>query len=925
MVWLRRGVMWAWLARICISVVILLALTAFGLIRWLMVDLPSPDQLYERATAPSTRIYDRHGRLLYEILDPHGGAHTPASLEEIPQACINATIATEDASFFQNPGVDAWAIVRALWINLRGGEILSGGSTITQQIARNLLLSPEERNNVSLERKLREATLAWRLARNYSKDEILTLYLNETYYGNLAYGIEAAAGTYFAKSAAELDLAECAMLAGLPQSPAHYNPLENPTAAKARQSVVLGLMVKNGYITQQEANLAMAEELGFASVPFPIEAPHFVMYVRGQLEKEFGLEAIYTQGLQVYTTLDLDAQKAAERIVGYRLEQLADTRDGKPPRNVRNAAVVVLAPHTGEVLAMVGSPDYFDPRIDGAVNATNATRQPGSSIKPITYAAAFDPNRPNPLTAATMVMDVRTAFVTREGDPYAPQNYDNRWRGPVLLRQALASSYNLVAVKVLDYVGIRAMTDLARSMGITTFDAVDRFGLALTLGGGEVRLLELTAAYGAFANGGYRVAPVTITRVDDHQGRTLKVWDTAPGPRVMDERVAYLITDILSDNLARASTFGEGSPLRLSRPAAAKTGTTTDWRDNWTVGYTPDLVVGVWAGNADNEPMRHVSGVMGAAPIWHDVMEVLHRGRPVREFVEPAGMVRLEVCADSGLLPGETGRLEGWKDGRMEGWKASATSTSESPSHPTFQSSNLPTIQRCPRTITELFIENTQPTRSDDWHWLFALDTRNGLLAGSDCPAQYTTHKLYTLYPAEALEWARKQNIPQPPEAYSPLCPDEASSEGQALAADGGSLEGWKDGRMESWENGATSSGESPAQPISQFPNLPISQSSNLPTFQLILTSPDQGSRYRLSSEIPQAMQQVTVAARPVDGVALDQVTLLADSRPLATLVRAPYQVLWPMTIGTHVFTAVGVDAKGNELQGNSVVVDVVK
>ena len=861
-----------------LTTAILLTLVATGVVHWLVVDLPSPDRLYERASAPSTRIYDRHGRLLYEVLDPHGGAHTPVSLAQVPQACVDGTIATEDATFYRNPGVDTWAIVRALWINLRGGEILSGGSTITQQLARNLLLSPEERTEISLERKLREAILAWRLARTYSKDEILTLYLNETYYGNLAYGIEAAARTYFAKNAAELDLAECALLAGLPQSPARYNPLENPQTAQARQRVVLGLMVKHGYISQQEANLAASEELGFASVPFPIEAPHFVMHVRGRLEREFGLEAIYTQGLQVYTTLDLDAQNAAQRSVHYRLEQLADTREGQPSHNARNAAVVVMDPHTGEVLAMVGSPDYFDPRIDGAVNTTVTTRQPGSSIKPITYAAAFDPRLqtpnpksqiPNPLTAATMMVDVRTAFVTREGDPYVPQNYDYQWRGPVLLRQALASSYNLVAVKVLDYVGIEEMTALARSMGITTFDDVDRFGLALTLGGGEVRLLELTAAYGAFANGGYRVEPVTINRVEDNRGRVLKAWEAAPGPRVMDERVAYLITDILSDNFARAPTFGEGSALRLSRPAAAKTGTTTDWRDNWTVGYTPDLVVGVWAGNADNEPMHHVSGVVGAAPIWHDVMETLLKGQPVREFVEPPGMVRMEVCADSGLKPLAISSQQLAVGGQQEAGR--------------------PPV-RCPRTITELFIEGTEPTQADDWHWLFTLDTRNGLLAGPGCPPQFTTQKRYTLYPAEAQDWVRSQNIPQPPEAYSPLCP-------AAQIADG----------RPQMDNKSTSY-------------------SLLPTpYSLVLTSPDQGSRYRLSSEIPQLAQQIIVAARPADGVSLRQVTLLADGRPLATLTRPPYQALWRMTVGSHTFTAVGVDAEGNEVEGNRVTIEVVE
>jgi 1A family penicillin-binding protein len=904
----QRQALWAWLARLFITFAILLTLAAVGMVRWLVVDLPSPDRLYERAAAPSTRIYDRKGRLLYEILDPHGGAHTPLSLEEIPPACVNATIATEDASFYHNPGVDAWAILRALWINLRGGEILSGGSTITQQLARNLLLSPEERAKVSLERKLREAILAWRLARTYSKDEILTLYLNEMYYGNLAYGIEAGARAYFGKSAAELDLAECALLAGLPQSPARYNPMENPKAAKAREEVVLGLMVKQGYISSQEARVAASEKLHFASVPFPIKAPHFVMYIRGQLEKEFGLEAIYTQGLQVYTTLDLDAQNTAERIVRFRLEQLADTREGRPPRNVHNAAVVVMDPHTGEVLAMVGSPDYFDPRIDGAVNTTVAARQPGSSIKPITYAAAFDPNQSNPLTAATMVTDVRTAFVTREGEPYVPQNYDRRWRGPVLLRQALASSYNLVAVKVLDYVGIEKMTALARSLGITTFDDVDRFGLALTLGGGEVRLLELTTAYSAFANGGHRVEPVTITRVEDSQGQALSVSPSrGPGPQVMDERVAYLITDILSDNFARASTFGEGSPLHLTRPAAAKTGTTTDWRDNWTVGYTPDLVVGVWAGNADNEPMQHVSGVMGAAPIWHDVMEMLHKGRPVHEFVEPPGMVRMEVCADSGLLPTEAGRMEEWKNGRMEEWKNG--SVSQPSNHPISQPSILPTIQPCPRTITELFIEGTQPTRSDDWHWLVPLDTRNGLLAGPDCPLQFVTQRLYTLYPAEAQDWVRQQGIPQPPEAYSPLCPGQGSGNQDSGIRESGIGESV----MRSGVSGAKI-------PIPDF----LSPDSLIPE-PLIMTSPDQGSRYRLSTEIPRGVQQIAVAVRPADGVNPRQVTLLADGHPLATLTHPPYQVLWPMTAGTHAFTAVGVDAEGNELQANGVTIEVVE
>ena len=856
-------------------IILLLALVTGGLARWLLVDLPSPARLYEHTAAPSTHIYDRDGRLLYEILDPHGGAHTPLSLEELPQACIDATVATEDASFYRNPGVDPWAILRALWINLRGGEILSGGSTITQQLARNLLLSPQERTEISLERKLRESILAWRLARRYTKDEILTLYLNESNYGNLAYGIEAAARIYFAKSAAELDLAECALLTGLPQSPAVYNPLENPTAAQERQNVVLNLMVKHGYLSREEADLAAQEDLQFASAPFPIAAPHFVMYVRGQLEKEFGLEAIYTQGLRVYTTLDLDVQKAARRIVRYRLAQLADTREGEPPRNVHNGAVVVMDPQSGEVLAMVGSPDYFDPTIDGAVNATVAQRQPGSSIKPITYAAAFDPTRLHPLTASTMMVDVRTSFLTREGDPYVPLNYDRKWHGPVLLREALASSYNLIAVKVLDHVGIEEMTKLARAMGITTFDSSllrlssglnlqlqassgHSFGLALTLGGGEVRLLELTAAYAAFANGGQRVEPVTITRVEDSRGRMLKAWETAPGEQVMDERVAYLITDILSDNFARTPTFGPGSALRLSRPAAVKTGTTTDWRDNWTVGYTPSLVTGVWTGNADNEPMHHVSGVTGSAPIWHDVMELLLKGRPVREFVEPPGVVRVEVCADSGL--------------RMESGEWRAETGEWRVRRPV----------RCPHTINELFIAGTEPTREDDWHWEYGIDVRNGLLVGTDCPSEFVARERYTLYPAEAQDWVYERNIPQPPEDYSPLCP--ALQDDHAV-----SLQGDHEG--------------SP----------------------LHMTSPDQGSSYRVSAEIPRSAQRIVVTARPAESgsVTLREVTLLVDGRTLAKLSAPPYRTLWTMAPGEHVFTAVGVDEAGNRVEGNRVTIEV--
>jgi 1A family penicillin-binding protein len=815
---------------------------AWALHTWLISDLPSPQELESRTAVPSTKIYDRHGRLLYEIIGSHAGKHTPLSLDEIPLYLRQATIATEDASFYTNPGVDAKAILRAIMINLRGGEVLSGGSTITQQLARNVLLPPEERTQRTLTRKLRETILAWRLARSYSKDEILTLYLNETYYGNLAYGVEAAAQAYFGKSAAELDLAECALLAGLPQSPALYNPLVDLEAAKERQAVVLDLMVKHGYIDKAQARLAKEEQLHFASVPFPIRAPHFVMHVRRLLEDELGLAALERGGLQVYTTLDLNMQDTARWIVRRRLTQLSERRGGLPDCNVRNAALVALDPWTGEILAMLGSPDYFNPRIDGAVNVTLATRQPGSSIKPVTYCAAFDPRGADPYTPATMVNDVRTAFVTKEGDPYVPINYDHLYRGPVLLRQALASSFNLVAVKVLDHVGLEDMMALARRLGITTLDDSERFGLALTLGGGEVRLLELTAAYAAFATGGYKVEPVAILRVEDGQGNILRERRPETGQQVLDERVAYLMTDILSDNTARISGFGEGSVLKLSRPSAAKTGTTTDWRDNWTIGYTPELVVGVWAGNADNEPMRHVSGVAGAAPIWHDFMEEVLKGRPAQEFVEPEGLVRVEVCALSGKLPSSY----------------------------------------CPHHKTELFIAGTEPREYCTMHRPVRVDVTMGMLATEACPSEQVMERVYTFLPAEAVEWGRKQGIPQSPTEYCSL-------HGKAEADTRYTIQGDQ-------------------SPIS-----------------IVMTSPDPFSVFRLSPALPLDDQRIEVAARPTEETVVAELILYVDGEPLTTLVTPPYRSMWPLTPGVHAFHAEGYDATGRRLTSEPVYVTVVE
>ena len=711
-----RKRLWISILVLAIVIVAVLAIRA-----WLFVDLPSLDTLASNLSAPSTRIMDRHGRLLYTMSDPHLGRHTPVSLAEIPLVCRQATIATEDANFYSNPGVDVVAILRAAWINLRGGEVLSGGSTITQQLARNLLLSPQERTQRTLTRKLRESILAWRLARAYTKDQILQLYLNEANYGNLAYGLEAAAQTYFSKHAGELDLSECALLAGLPQAPAVYDPLANPQAARDRQTVVLDLMAKQGVIATDEARMAKEELLHFASVPFPIKAPHWVMFVRAWLEDHFSPEEIYREGLVVTTTLDLDWQSAAQEIVRRKLDELQHPGEGKPPRNVNNAAVLALDPRTGEILTMLGSPDYFNLLISGAVNATLAQRQPGSSIKPITYAAAFDPGRDDPYTPATLILDVRTSFTTKEGDPYVPRNYDLRYHGPVLVREALASSYNLPAVKLLEKVGLDSMIRLARRMGIGTFSDSSRYGLALTLGGGEVRLLDMTTAFGAFANGGLRVEPVVVTRVSDVRGQLRYQWVYHSGERVIDERVAYLITSILSDDKARAPAFGEGSVLKLDRPAAAKTGTTSDWRDNWTLGYTPELVVGVWVGNADNQPMENVSGVTGAGPIWHEFMQTALLGRPAMDFVEPPGLTRVQVCALSGLPP--------------------------NPDSP------------CPHTRAEVFIEGTQPTQLDTFYRRFRIDAATGQLANANTPPNRISEQMLLVLPSEALEWARDNGV----------------------------------------------------------------------------------------------------------------------------------------------------------------------
>ncbi|MDX1991681.1 MAG: transglycosylase domain-containing protein [bacterium] len=722
--------------KILLAVLTIVLLGTGFIYGWLFAGLPSIDQLEAGLALPSTRIYDRDGVLLYEILPPEQGRNVALTLDEIPDACEQALIATEDANFYSHPGVDIVGVVRALWINVRGGEILAGGSTITQQVARNLLLDPQQRAERTLQRKLKEMILAVRLQNAYSKDEVLALYLNQSYFGNLAYGIEAGARAYFGKSAGELSLAECALLAGLVQNPAFYDPLSQLEQAEARQEIVLGLMVNQGYLTQAEAAAAKADALQLAAAPFPIQAPHFVMAVWQQLERDYG-DALYTRGLEVVTTVDLDWQNTAQEIVQRQLEAINHPTPGsRAPANANNAAVVAIDPYTGQVLTMLGSPDYFDEAIDGAVNAALAPRQPGSALKPFTYAAAFNPALETPWTAGSMVLDVETPFVTRRLESYTPANYGLVEHGPVLIREALASSYNIPPVVVLEDIGIGSMVQLANNAGLTTLAENTEVDLSITLGGGEVRLLEMAQAYSVFPNGGHRIQPSFLLSVKTRDGDTLYEW-RAPEPtqRVLDERIAWLITDILSDPEARTPGFGRNNTLMIGRPAAAKTGTTTDFRDNWVMGYTPNLVVGVWVGNADNTPMADITGVSGAGPIWNAFMRAVLLGQPELSFTRPDDLIRVEICALSGLLPTDACQLR-----RLE-W----------------------------------FIPGTEPTTYDSLYQVFEIDRATGLLADESTPAEQRVAEVFVVLPQEARDWGARNGVRQPPPGAVAALPDDGT------------------------------------------------------------------------------------------------------------------------------------------------------
>lgn len=611
----------------------------------ILKDLPSPTRLKSSAIPQSSRIYDRNGTLLYTVYEQKNQTFIP--LKDIPKQLQHATIAIEDKDFYRHGAVDFRGIVRAVYVIFFKDQ-LQGGSTLTQQLVKTSLLSPER----TIERKVKEVVLAFATEMLYSKDQILEMYLNQVPYGGTSYGVEAAAQTYFNKKAKDLTLTESSFLAALPEAPSTFSPFGSyPELGKRRQTEVLRKMREQEYITKEQEEKAKKQSLTFQKLQNPIKAPHFVLYVKDLLTRKYGTAVVEQGGLHVITSLDLSVQNFAELAVASEVAKLKSYKVG-------NGGAIVTKPGTGEILAMVGSKDYFNAEEDGNVNITLSSLQPGSSIKPINYAVGLIKG----LTAASPFIDQATCFPNPGQAAYCPKNYDGKFRGVIQFRQALANSINIPAVKILKYNGLEAMIATASAMGISTFKEPDRYGLSLTLGGGEVTMLDMTTAYGVFANLGYRVDLQPVLKVTDKSGKVLQEYKppTSPifGKRVIPSGVAYIISHILLDNNARSQAFGTNSELRINdekrnpMPVSVKTGTTNDYRDNWTIGYTPSYLVAVWVGNNDHSPMGSiVSGVTGAAPIWNTIMSHVLEGTKPEFPKKPNNVVGMNVCANTGLLP----------------------------------------------------------------------------------------------------------------------------------------------------------------------------------------------------------------------------------------------------------------------------------
>jgi len=744
------------IAFICCLLILLVIIVIF--LAWYISvakTLPNVDDLQGKASQFETAdILDRNGNLLYEIVDPNAGRRSYVNLNDISPYLIAATIATEDKDFYSHPGFDVIAIFRAAIQNFKSHQTVSGASTITQQLARNLLLSPEERNERSIKRKMKEIFLAAEITRRYSKDQILELYLNENYYGNFAYGIEAAAQTYFGIPAKFLNLSQSAFLAGLPQAPAVYDIYTNRELTLQRQKDVMLLIYllskergciyvsnSSGKVCVDEVSFDQSikemETYSFKEVEFKIKYPHWVNYIRSILEEKYGAQSIYRSGFTVYTSIDPELQDLAQQIITNQINSMKEN-------NAKNGALVAIQPESGEILAMVGSPDFNDEQNGGQINMAISPRQPGSAIKPLIYAAAFEKG----WTPATLVWDIETAFSPtgdpadlNYSDPYIPVNYDGKYHGPVLVRDALANSYNVPAVKAFEYVHVYDDPDTSESDGFINFakrfhlNTYDKpgFGLSLALGGGEVSLLDLTNAFCVFANLGNYVPITPILKILNSKGEIIYKAEQTEGEQIINEEYAYQITSILSDSSARAPMFGQNSVLNLPFPVAVKTGTTNDFRDNWTIGYTPDLAVGVWIGNADYSQMIHTTGVSGAAPAWSEFFrtaETAVADNQPSDFIRPAGIVDRSICSISGTDPSRF----------------------------------------CPSVKNEIFAYYQLPLPSSEDLWKPALiNTWNGRLANEYCP-EYNEEVMtinvkdpsvqqWISTTAEGYNWAKSVNL----------------------------------------------------------------------------------------------------------------------------------------------------------------------
>ncbi|MFQ6082005.1 MAG: penicillin-binding protein 1C [Candidatus Aminicenantia bacterium] len=662
------------------------------------IFIPFPKSRLQPAPVISLRILDREGRLLREVLSDEEGRCRWVKLNQISPYLISATLIAEDKNFFFHPGIDLKAILRAIYLNIKAGRVVSGGSTLTQQLVKNIYHFP--RNWLW---KIVEVWFALRLERNISKEEILTQYFNRVYYGNQAFGIEAASQLYFDKPAAHLALAEAAFLTSIPRSPSLLDPYRHYSLVRKNQFKILEKMLQEKIIKEKEYQQAVTQPLNLVSKQSRFLAPHFCEFVLSQIPFQERRKLSVIQ-----TTLDYSLQKEVELLLKTHIESLKKC-------GVTNGAAVIIDNFTGEILSMVGSVDFFNPLIDGQVNGCLALRQPGSALKPFTYGLALEKG----MTPAEVLPDIEFHFNSSRGD-FIPQNYDRKFHGPVRLRTALACSYNVPAVWVLNKISPELLLHRLHQAGFQNLtQKADYYGLGLTLGNGEVTLLELVRAYSALARGGIFKRGKIFLRVIDSQGKE-KLWSESDDQfSIFSPQISYLLTNILSDRNARIPAFGYNSPLNLPFPCTAKTGTSKDFRDNWTVGYTPKYTVGVWVGNFNGKPMHNVSGVTGCGPIFRDIMFLLEKVGTGGEFEIPSGLIKVSVCPDSGKLPNSY----------------------------------------CPTQIKGIFIQGTEPKETCDFHQLIKVDKRTGFPAREDSPEESVIDKVVLFYPPLYYSWAYQQGM----------------------------------------------------------------------------------------------------------------------------------------------------------------------